>query len=109
MKVGHIRATEDSDTDFHMDSVMEALVTLPESDEKRVILSQLGYVTYPYLISLSEEAIEGKSLMQDISDMNEKLQGAGLEFESYLQNMGRQLFRRTVFVYGCLRDCFLQG
>lgn len=32
------------------------------------------------------------SLMNAISDMNEKLKQTGLSYESYLQNMGRQLF-----------------
>lgn len=201
MKVGHIRTTEDDDTAFSMDSVMEALAELPESDDRRVILNQLGYATYPYLISLSgynalrkaagepeltldsneadvymdsefmtegrkailnkifgakpevfldeeslhltgnvqtlnlvtdrsitlsfalilpderfayytqgdyetyvnaildAEVIKEKSLMQAISDMNEKLQDTGLEFESYLQNMGRQLFYMVAASY----------
>ena len=201
MKVGHIRTTEDDDTAFSMDSVMEALAELPESDDRRVILNQLGYATYPYLISLSgynalrkaarepeltldsneaavymdsefmtegrrailnkifgakpevfldkeslhltgdvqtlnlvtdrsitlsfalilpderfayytqgdyetyvngildAEVTKEKSLMQAISKMNEELQDTGLEFESYLQNMGRQLFYMVAASY----------
>lgn len=204
MKVGHIRTTEDDDTAFSMDSVMEALAELPESDDRRVILNQLGYATYPYLISLSgynalrkaagepeltldsneadvymdsefmtegrkailnkifgakpevfldeeslhltgnvqtlnlvtdrsitlsfalilpderfayytqgdyetyvnaildAEVIKEKSLMQAISDMNEKLQDTGLEFESYLQNMGQQKSGRRYRTLVCL-------
>lgn len=201
MKVGHIRTTEDYDFAFRMDSVMDALAELPETDDGRVIMNQLGYETYPYLISLSgynallqaaeepeialdsdeaavymdrvfatenrkmildkvlgakpevfldgerlrlsgeiqtlnlvtdrsitlsfalilpderfayytqgdyetyvngildSKALEGKSLMQAISDMNGKLRETGLAFESYLQNMGRQLFYMVAASY----------
>lgn len=34
----------------------------------------------------------GKSLMQAISEANDRLKDTGLSYESYLQNMGRQLF-----------------
>ncbi len=41
---------------------------------------------------LSEEAKEGTSLMQAIMETNEKLDALGISYESYLQNMGRELF-----------------
>lgn len=41
---------------------------------------------------LSPETIGRESLMNAISETNEKLKGTGLFYESYLQNMGRQLF-----------------
>lgn len=41
---------------------------------------------------LDEETVRGESLLQAISAMNQKLDEAGLLYESFLQNMGRQLF-----------------
>ena len=41
---------------------------------------------------LAPSAAEGKSLMRAIADMNAQLDPLGLEYESYLQNLGRELF-----------------
>lgn len=41
---------------------------------------------------LAPAAAEGKSLMNAIADMNQLLAPLGLEYESYLQNLGRELF-----------------
>lgn len=41
---------------------------------------------------LAPELLEGQGLMQAITQVNERLEDTGLEYESYLQNMGRQLF-----------------
>ncbi|MDE6566685.1 MAG: ABC transporter permease, partial [Lachnospiraceae bacterium] len=41
---------------------------------------------------LSKERIEEKGLMQAITEGNNYFRKTGLEFENYLQNMGRQLF-----------------
>lgn len=41
---------------------------------------------------LNSRTSESVGLMQAISGMNEKLNSTGLTYESYLQNMGRQLF-----------------
>lgn len=41
---------------------------------------------------LAPSATEGKSLMLAIADMNGRLDPLGLEYESYLQNLGRELF-----------------
>ncbi|MEF2816028.1 MAG: FtsX-like permease family protein [Oscillospiraceae bacterium] len=41
---------------------------------------------------LAPSATEGKSLMRAIADMNEQLDPLGLEYESYLQSLGRELF-----------------
>ena len=41
---------------------------------------------------LAENSTKHTSLMSDISDMNQRLGKTGLTYESYLQNMGRQLF-----------------
>lgn len=194
MKVGYVRTTEDYDNAFVLNSVMETLSKLPESDARDVLLNNLSYANYPHLISLtgynqlleiaglptlelnegeaavymdsefisddrkqilntiladkpeatidgdpihltgtvqstslvtdrsitlsfalilpddafsyytkddfdiylngvlSSDATNGVSLMTAISEMNEKLDETGLDYESYLQNMGRQLF-----------------
>ncbi len=41
---------------------------------------------------LAPSMTEGKSLMNAIADMNALLDPLGLEYESYLQNLGRELF-----------------
>lgn len=41
---------------------------------------------------LAPDMTEGKSLMNAIADMNALLDPLGLEYESYLQNLGRELF-----------------
>lgn len=201
MKLGYIRTTEDYNHAFQMDSVMSALDEIEPSEDRNVLLNNLSYATYPYLISLSsynrllsiagmpqleldeEEAsvymdsefttyertqilnhiletrpevhLDGKifyltgavqtisivtdrsitlsfalilpdemfeyytqgeyeiylngvldktvtatsSLMAAISDMNQKLDEIGLSYESYLQNMGRQLFYMVAASY----------
>lgn len=201
MRVGYIQTTEDYDSAFQMDQVMELLAKLPESRERDILISNFSYETSPYLISLSsynellnaagrpgikldskEAAVymdsefvkadrmdlmnevlcdepevfldkeslhltgtvqtvnlitdrsitlsfalilpddrfayytqgeydiyvngvldakvtEKESLMQAISNMNEKLKETGLDYESYLQNMGRQLFYMVAASY----------
>ena len=201
MKVGHIRTTEDYDNAYSMDAVMDSLRSLPQSEDRDVLLNTLGYATDPYLICLSdynrllelsgkpviklsedeaavyigsdfttvnrtamlngilteqpetelvgspiyltgevqsvnlitdrsitlsfalilpdeaflyhtqgmydtyvnailsEQAMEGNSLMTAYSGLNEKLDETGIEYESYLQNMGRQLFYTVASSY----------
>lgn len=201
MKIGHIRTTDSTDNAFQMESVMSALREMQPSEDRDVLLNNLGYATYPYLISASsynhllsaaglpeleldsDEAavyidsefttdgrtailrsilenkpkafLDGKtiyltrtvqttnlvtdrsitlsfalilpdemfeyytqgdyniylngilgksaegntSLMSAISDMNKKLDEVGLHYESYLQNMGRQLFYMVAASY----------
>ena len=41
---------------------------------------------------LAPSMTEGKSLMNAIAAMNGQLDPLGLEYESYLQNLGRELF-----------------
>lgn len=41
---------------------------------------------------LAEDVVKENSLMAAVSRMNEKLQKTGLYYESYLQNIGRQMF-----------------
>lgn len=48
---------------------------------------------------LKKSRAKDTSLMSAISDMNHKLDKAGLYYESYLQNMGRQLFYMVAASY----------
>lgn len=52
MKIGHIHTTEDYEHAFQMEPVMSALRKMPPSTASEVLLNNLGYTTYPYLISL---------------------------------------------------------
>lgn len=201
MKISHIRTTEGYDNAFSMPSVMDKLHALPQSQDRDVLLNNLGYATYPHLICLSdynkilqlagkptltlaeneaavymaadsttagrtdmfngilahhpkaeidgstvyltgevqsvnvvadrtitlsfalilpddaflyqtqgmydtyvnavlsEQAMEGGSLMTAYSDINDKLDETGLEYESYLKSMGRQLFYTVAASY----------
>ncbi len=67
-------------------------------DEQFEYYTQGDYSVYLNGI-LGNEAVEGKSLLQAISAMNQKLDEAGLPYESYLQNMGRQLFYTVASSY----------
>lgn len=49
--------------------------------------------------TLEKSATENASLMSAISNMNKKLDKTGLTYESYLQNMGRQLFYMVAASY----------
>lgn len=53
IKIGHIRTTDDYDNAFRMDTVFEKLSAMPQSEERDVIMNNLGYESYPYLISQS--------------------------------------------------------
>ena len=48
---------------------------------------------------LSQEAMKGVGLMAAYSALNERLSQTGLTYESYLQNMGRQLFYTVASSY----------
>lgn len=52
MKVGYIRTAEDYDSAFRMDTLLDALEKLEPSEDRDVLLNNLGYATYPHLISL---------------------------------------------------------
>ena len=67
-------------------------------DEAFLYHTQGMYDTYVNAV-LSEQAMEGNSLMTAYSDLNEKLDKIGIEYESYLQNMGRQLFYTVASIY----------
>lgn len=49
--------------------------------------------------TLSPSLKKGKSLIRTVMDANEELNGSGLVYESYLQNMGRKLFYRVAASY----------
>lgn len=48
---------------------------------------------------LSEQALAGGSLMNVYSSLNEKLDQTGVEYESFLQTMGRRLFYTVAASY----------
>ncbi|WP_243274065.1 ABC transporter permease, partial [Dorea longicatena] len=54
MRVGSIHTTEDYDNAYSMDVVMDSLRSLPQSEDRDVLLNNLDYATYPYLICLSD-------------------------------------------------------
>lgn len=54
MRVGRIRSVEDYNDAFHMESVVQGVQGLPESEERDILLNNLSYATYPYLICLSD-------------------------------------------------------
>ena len=54
MRVGRIRTTEDYDNAYSMNAVMDSLRSLPQSEDRDVLLNNLDYATYPYLICLSD-------------------------------------------------------
>ncbi len=67
-------------------------------DEMFEYYTQGDYSVYLNGVLAVEEAGNGK-LLSAISAMNEKLNGAGIRYESYLQNMGRQLFYMVAASY----------
>lgn len=202
MKIGHIGTSEDTGNAFQMESAMSALREMEPSRARDLLLNNLSYTTYPYVVSLGsynqlleaagleklelgageaavymdreyasvggaeellsrvletrpkallcgeelyltgpvqtvnlvtdrsitlnfalilpedlfasctqgeygsylngvldESTVEHASLMALFSDMNQKLDSTGLPYESYLQNMGRQLFYMVASSY----------
>lgn len=65
MKVGHITTTEDTEHAFQMETVMSALRKMEPSKGRDVLLNNLSYATYPYVVSLNS--------------YNQLLDAAGLE------------------------------
>ena len=53
IRQGHIRTTEDYDHALEMDSVMDALEQLPQSEGRENLRNNFAYMSYPALISLS--------------------------------------------------------
>lgn len=54
MRIGHVRTEGNYSNVFQMDSVMESLRSLPQSEDRDVLLNNLSYEDYPYLICLSD-------------------------------------------------------
>lgn len=54
MRMGHVQTTENYNNVFQMDSVMESLQSLPQSEDRDVLLNNLSYGNDPYLICLSD-------------------------------------------------------
>ena len=67
-------------------------------DEDFQYFTQGNYSVYLNGV-LSREEDSGSSLMAAISAMNQELDQTGLPYESYLQNMGRQLFYMVAASY----------
>lgn len=53
MRVGYIRIAEDRDKACSIDSILESLNEKPDSIDKDILLNNLSYVNYPYLIALT--------------------------------------------------------
>lgn len=53
MKVGHINPAEDYAAAFSMSSVLKELESLPDSQDKAILLNNFSYDHAPYLIALS--------------------------------------------------------
>ena len=66
MRVGYIRTTEDYDNAFRMDSVLEAISGMADSEEKQQLENILMYADYPHIISLSgyNQLLEAAGLPQ---------------------------------------------
>ncbi len=54
MRVGNIYTTGDYSSAFNMNAVIDLLHELPQSETRDVLLNNFSYVTYPYLICLSD-------------------------------------------------------
>lgn len=54
MRIGYVQTTKDYDNVFQMDSVMESLRNLTQSEDRDILLNELSYADYPHLICLSD-------------------------------------------------------
>lgn len=79
------------DENFVTDSAITLSFALIVPDELFEVYAKENTETYWNAV-LSPEIVEEAGLMQAIMQENDKLDRAGLSYESYLQNMGRQLF-----------------
>lgn len=73
------------------DSSITLSLALILPDEAFEYYTQKEYDVYVNGV-LAEDVVKENSLMAAVSQMNEKLQKTGLYYESYLQNIGRQMF-----------------
>lgn len=89
--------------DLVTDQSITLLFALILPDEQFLRYTNGNYEVYVNGI-MSQEAVSGASLMNAISHLNTRLdetslQNMGIEYESYLQNMGRQLFYMVAASY----------
>lgn len=115
MRIGRVRTSTDYQNTVKFPALQRTIDAMPVSDEQQQLQYMLEAVGYPYLIALivpdavfdhytqgdydvyldgvlAPSMTEGKSLMNAIADMNALLDPLGLRYESYLQNLGRELF-----------------
>lgn len=119
MRIGRVRTSTDYQNTVKFPALQRTIDAMPVSDERQQLQYLLEAVGYPHLIALSSynrlldaafdhytqgdydvyldgvlapSVTEGKSLMNAIADMNALLNPLGLKYESYLQNLGRELF-----------------
>lgn len=78
-------------TNLVTDSYITLFCSVILPDEMFEYYTQGDYDIYLNGI-LKKETVKNAGLMSAISDINKELDEAGLSYESYLQNMGRQLF-----------------
>lgn len=78
-------------TNLVVDRSISLYFSLIVPDDVFLRLTDGNYTTYLNAV-LNPEQTEGKSLIAAVSDTNTILKESGIYFESYLQNMGRQLF-----------------
>lgn len=87
MRIGRVRTSTDYQNAVKFPALQRTIDAMPASDH----YTQGDYDVYLDAV-LAPSVTEGKSLMRAIADMNEQLDPLGLEYESYLQNLGRELF-----------------
>lgn len=54
VRIGNIRTSQKSENVFIMDTVMDSLGSLPESEDRDILLNNLSYADNPYVICLSD-------------------------------------------------------
>lgn len=74
MKIGDIRTADDFENSYSMDNVIDQVAEFPASDDRDVLLNNLGFADFPSLISLSS--------------YNELLRAAGLPEVELGENEG---------------------
>lgn len=86
-------------TNLVVDRLINISIGLIVTDADFNMLLSDGYYTSYWNASLSKEVTEKSGLMQAMMEVNELLDQTDLRYESYLQNMGRQLFYLTASSY----------
>ena len=68
-------------------------------DEKYLAWTKDGQAPFCWNITVSQEAVDELGLMQAIQKVDERLSFTGLEYESYLSGIGRNLFYTVASSY----------